>query len=432
MTPEVKERIAQIRRGEVPEGYKKRKRYIFPVSWNGMTLGNICSKIGSGKTPKGGEKTYTISGIPFIRSQNVLNGTMDISEIKHIDTSTFREMAGSAVYKNDILLNITGASIGRCCIVKDELCPANVNQHVCIIRFDEKQANRQFVMNCLLSEQLGQFQINSYQAGGNREGLNFQQVSKIWMPCPPIPEQQRIASILSTQDKVIELKEKLLEEKKQQKKYLMQQLLTGKKRLPGFSGEWKEVRLNQFLKERKEENIEQKLRICSVAVKEGVVDQIEHLGRSFAAKNTSNYGVAYNGDIIYTKSPTGDFPYGIIKQNHLKERVAISPLYGIYKPVSFALGYILHTYFSNPINTRNYLYPIVQKGAKNTINITNKVFISNTLYLPLSLSEQEAIAEVFSTADHEIELLQKSIEAEKQKKKALMQLLLTGIVRVQV
>ena len=249
---------------------------------------------------------------------------------------------------------------------------------------------------------------------------------------PPLPEQQKIAAILSTQDKVIELKEKLLVQKQQQKKCLMQQLLTGKLRLPDVNGEWTSVKLKELLIERNEKNAEQNHRICSVAVSKGVVDQIEHLGRSYAAADTSNYGVAHYGDIIYTKSPTGDFSLGIIKQNRMRENVAISPLYGIYKPISFSTGYLLNIYFESTINTKNYLTPIVQKGAKNTIAISNSAFLENKIFFPMDEATQSRIAKVFELTDHEIDLLHKSIEAEKQKKKALMQLLLTGKVSVRI
>lgn len=249
---------------------------------------------------------------------------------------------------------------------------------------------------------------------------------------PPLPEQQKIAAILSTQDKVIELKEKLLVQKQQQKKYLMQQLLTGKLRLPDVNGEWTSVKLKELLIERNEKNAEQNHRICSVAVSKGVVDQIEHLGRSYAAADTSNYGVAHYGDIIYTKSPTGDFSLGIIKQNRMRENVAISPLYGIYKPISFSTGYLLNIYFESTINAKNYLTPIVQKGAKNTIAISNSAFLENKIFFPMDEATQSRIAKVFELTDHEIDLLHKSIEAEKQKKKALMQLLLTGKVSVRI
>ena len=267
---------------------------------------------------------------------------------------------------------------------------------------------------------------------GRNKTLGQECFLKSKITLPPIAEQQKIATILTTQDKVIELKEKRLAEKQRQKKYLMQQLLTGKKRLPGFSGEWKNIKLCEVLSERKEKNVEQNLRICSVAVQKGVVDQVEHLGRSYAANDTSNYSVAHYGDIIYTKSPTGDFLYGIVKQNLLQETVAVSPLYGVFTPLTFGLGYFLHTYFQSAICARNYLLPIVQKGAKNTINITNDTFISSKLYLPLDVEEQKAIADTFIAADREIELLRQDIRQEKQKKKALMQLLLTGIVRVTV
>ena len=267
---------------------------------------------------------------------------------------------------------------------------------------------------------------------GRNKTLGQERFLKSKIVLPPIEEQQKIAAILTTQDRVIELKEKRLAEKQRQKKYLMQQLLTGKKRLPGFSGEWKNIKLCEVLSERKEKNVEQNLRICSVAVQKGVVDQVEHLGRSYAANDTSNYSVAHYGDIIYTKNPTRDFLYGIVKQNLLQETVAVSPLYGVFTPLTFGLGYFLHTYFQSAICARNYLLPIVQKGAKNTINITNDTFISSKLYLPLDVEEQKAIADTFIAADREIDLLRQDIEQEKQKKKALMQLLLAGIVRVKI
>ena len=263
-----------------------------------------------------------------------------------------------------------------------------------------------------------------------KQRVHFSDFMEFSIELPPIEERKEIAKILATQDRVIELKKKLLEERLRQKKYLMRQLLTGKQRLPGFDGKWKNVKQSEVLLERKEKNSGQNHRICSVAVKKGVVDQIEHLGRSYAAADTSNYGVAHYGDVIYTKSPSGEFPYGIVKQSQMKESVAVSPLYGIFEPVNYELGYVLHTYFGYTINCSNYLLPIIQKGAKNTINITNGVFVSNCLYLPVDYKEQKALAKVFITADREIGLLRQNLEQEERKKKALMQLLLTGIVRV--
>lgn len=104
--------------------------------------------------------------------------------------------------------------------------------------------------------------------------------------------------------------------------------------------------------------------VCSVSVTQGVVNQIEYLGRSFAAKDTQHYNVVKYGDIVYTKSPTGDFPYGIVKRSNVKCDVAVSPLYGVYKPVNDYVGIILHFYFMQPSNTLNYLHPLIQKAQR--------------------------------------------------------------------
>lgn len=107
---------------------------MVPNGWELNNLGRLATKIGSGVTPKGGSNAYKLSGIPLIRSQNVLWGSLDLSDVAYIDEDQHKKMKGSIVYKNDVLLNITGASIGRSAV--SHLNEANVNQHVCIIRSD--------------------------------------------------------------------------------------------------------------------------------------------------------------------------------------------------------------------------------------------------------------------------------------------------------
>lgn len=422
MTPEIKQRIEQIRRGEVPEGYVKKRKVVIPQQWGLPQIKDIAS-ISSGSTPNRNNSEYWNGNIAWVTtgelSSGHVNHTSELITVKAVKETKMR------IYPQGTLLMAMygqGKTRGTVAILEID---AAVNQACAAITVKDGKSKFLF------------YQLkNSYQDirklsnTGNQENLNADIIKTYQVPWAPDEEQERISTILTTQDKVIELKEKRLAEKQRQKKYLMQQLLTGKKRLPGFSGEWKNIELCEVLSERKEKNVEQNLRICSVAVQKGVVDQVEHLGRSYAANDTSNYSVAHYGDIIYTKSPTGDFLYGIVKQNLLQETVAVSPLYGVFTPLTFGLGYFLHTYFQSAICARNYLLPIVQKGAKNTINITNDTFISSKLYLPLDVEEQKAIADTFIAADREIELLQQDIEQEKQKKKALMQLLLTGIVRV--
>ena len=424
MTPEIKRRIEQLRRSSIPEGYKKTKAGILPADWDLHMLGECLSRVEKPVEVKPNE-LYTQIGI---RSHG--------KGIFYKEPVTGSALGNKAVFwiePDCFIVNIVFAweqAIGK--TTQSEV--GMIGSH----RFPMyRPVNDRVDIDYLISYFLTKRGTDILEAAspggaGRNKTLGQERFLKSKIVLPPIEEQQKIAAILTTQDRVIELKEKRLAEKQRQKKYLMQQLLTGKKRLPGFSGEWKNIKLCEVLSERKEKNVEQNLRICSVAVQKGVVDQVEHLGRSYAANDTSNYSEAHYGDIIYTKSPTGDFLYGIVKQNLLQETVAVSPLYGVFTPLTFGLGYFLHTYFQSAICARNYLLPIVQKGAKNTINITNDTFISSKLYLPLDVEEQKAIADTFIAADREIDLLRQDIEQEKQKKKALMQLLLAGIVRVKI
>ena len=146
-------------------------------------------------------------------------------------------------------------------------------------------------------------------------------------------------------------------------------------------GSWRIQTLSDVLSERTELNHEGHA-VHSVSVSKGIVNQIEYLGRSFAANDTSRYHVAYPGDVIYTKSPTGEFPYGIVKQSQISIKAALSPLYGVYVPISPEIGYIIHNHFLSAKNALNYLHPLIQKGAKNTINITNQRFLQNSMPLP--------------------------------------------------
>lgn len=156
-------------------------------------------------------------------------------------------------------------------------------------------------------------------------------------------------------------------------------------------GNWYYTKLSEVLVERKELNKKQ-YPIYSVSVSEGVINQVDYLGRSFAAKDTHHYHLAYKNDIIYTKSPTGAFPYGIIKQSFIETPVAISPLYAVYTPITNEIGLFLHYYFLNPIITNNYLHPLIQKGAKNTINISNQQFISGSVPIPKNISSITALS----------------------------------------
>ena len=424
MTPKIKQRIEQIRRGEVLEGYKKTKVGIVPLEWKETRFRNMFSRV-TRKNNEGNDNVLTISAQYGLISQRDFFNKDIASEDK---SNYYLLKNGEFAYNKSYSNGYPYGALKRLDMYdKGIVSPL----YICFAATEENKCP-DFYLQYFEGGKMNR-EIQAFaQEGARNHGLLNIAVDDFFnsnIIAPSIPEQEKIAEILSAQDKLIELKEKLVEEKKKQKKALMQQLLIGKKRLPGFSGDWKKQKMSDVLFERKEENVDQNLRICSVAVNSGVVDQFEHLGKNMAANDTSNYNVVHYGDIVYTKSPTGAFPYGIVKQSQLTERVAVSPLYGVYKPASYEIGYLLNEYFMYSNNTNGYLLPIVNKGAKNTINISNSTFISPSIYLPVDFDEINKLVQIFKTANKEIETLQKELNQEKLKKKALMQLLLTGIVR---
>jgi type I restriction enzyme S subunit len=159
---------------------------------NLVRLEDHALKIGSGQTPRGGEISYAKFGIPLIRSQNVLMGSFSREGLAFISPEMNESMSGSQVFPRDVLLNITGASIGRVCVVPEEICPANVNQHVCIIRCDDT-LQPEYVAALLASPKF-QSMIWESQAGGTRQALTKQMIEDFEIPWLPEPAQIETAS----------------------------------------------------------------------------------------------------------------------------------------------------------------------------------------------------------------------------------------------
>lgn len=201
-----------------------------PINWEVKQIGEMVVKVGSGITPRGGSASYVDVGIPLIRSQNVHSDGLRLDDVSYITETQHAKMSGSQLKPCDVLLNITGASIGRCYYLPSDFKEGNVNQHVCIIRLKKEIMDSAFLTFCLNSE-LGQRQVMSLQAGGNREGLNFQQVRAIKLPVPTSDEQKKIAEFVSSIEKNIRNKLAKLAHLSDTKKALMQDLLTGKVRV---------------------------------------------------------------------------------------------------------------------------------------------------------------------------------------------------------
>ena len=260
-------------------------------------------------------------------------------------------------------------------------------------------------------------------AGRNRT-LGQERFLKSKITLPPLPEQQKIAAILSTQDKVIELKEELLAQKQQQKKYLMQQLLTGKKRLPGFDRKWNYVKANEIFKSIVDKSHDGKLEVLSSTQDKGIVPRSQvDIDIKYNENSLSTYKKVCEGDFVISLR---SFQGGIEYSNYAG---IVSPAYTVLR----AIVKIDDGYYKQFFKSSNYIkrLNVAVYGIRDGKQISYDDFGQIRIPVP-PIEEQREVAKVLSTADHEIDLLQKSIEAEKQKKKALMQLLLTGKVSVRI
>ena len=370
----------------------------FTGEWEKCKLSKVCSFF-SGGTPPSSNKEYYNGNIPFIRSGELHNDETELFITKEgLDNS-----AAKMVEVGDLLLALYGATSGDIAISKIK---GAINQAILCIRTKQNKKFVESVWNKHVARLL-----QTYLQGG-QGNLSADIVKNIPFYFTNIEEQNKLARFISLLDQRIAAQNKIIEKYES----LIQAIIYQKKTDGIRKGNWQKTELSKVLQERTEKNING-YTVCSVSVSQGVINQIEYLGRSFAAKETSHYNVVKYGDIVYTKSPTGDFPYGIVKRSYIKNAVAVSPLYGVYKPINDNIGVILHFYFMQPNNAFNYLHPLIQKGAKNTINITNTRFLENSIPLPKTEDEAVYIANALTRIQTKIDIdksMLRSYEREKQ------------------
>ena len=203
-----------------------------PTEWRLSKIKVGVTKVGSGKTPSGGADVYSDEGVLFLRSQNIYDTGLILDPPTYIPSEIHEEMKNTRVVPNDVLLNITGGSIGRCCIFLSEFAEANVNQHVSIIRVIKDIFIPEF-MHLYWVSYLGKMSIQLYQTGGNREGMTAEAIKNSPIPIPSIPEQSEIVAYLNEKtaaiDSLIQKKEQLISELEAYKKSLIYEYVTGKK-----------------------------------------------------------------------------------------------------------------------------------------------------------------------------------------------------------
>lgn len=397
----------------------------FDGEWDNMLLGDILTfknGINAAKEDYGfGHKFINVLDIinnDFITNEKII-GSVNISDA---------DFQKNLVEYGDILFqrsSETREEVGQANVYLDKNKPATFGGFV--IRGKKKAEYNPLFLNYLLKTQKARNEITTKSGGSTRYNIGQETLSAVGVFMSNLNEQQKIASFLSSIDQRIQLLTHKKEQLEQYKKGIMQQIFSQELRFRDENGQeypmWTNVKLFSILNEHLKKNSHNKIaEVFSVSKDKGVVNQIEHLGRSYAAENITHYKIVEPFDIIYTKSPTSNFPFGIIKQNITNRTGVVSPLYAVFKPITRALGTILHYHFLSWVNTYNYLVPLVQKGPKNTMNINNTDFLNgNSFVLPTSLAEQQKIASFLSSLDDKITQVNTQLDLTRKWKQGLLQ-----------
>lgn len=418
MTDTIKHRIEKIRRGEVPEEYKKSKNGIVPSNWKEVRFKRMFSRITRRNTINNTNVLTISAQYGLINQEDFFSKSVAGSD----KSNYFLLRQGEFAYNKSYSANYPYGAIKRL-----EAYPSGIVSplYICFSATEEN-ACPTFYLHYFEAGKLNR-EIEAFaQEGARNHGLLNIPVDDFFnslLLVPPEAEQQEITAVLSTQDKIIELKEKVLSEKQRQKKYLMQQLLTGKKRLPNFTVPWTAAPLGNLFSERKETNCD-KLQLLAITGTQGVIPRSELDLKDNSSEDKSKYLKICVGDIGYN---TMRMWQGVSAYSNYEG--IVSPAYTILKPVADIDAKYFSYLFKLP-EIVFLFYRFSQGLVDDTRNLKYEDFKKITVHYPLDRREQTAIAKVLSTADREIDLLRQDIEQEKQKKKALMQLLLTGIVRV--
>ena len=373
--------------------------------WEEKAIRDFALLVTKGTTPTSIGMDFSKTGITFVKIESIVNNKIEEKLCAYISENTNKALSRSILQENDILISIAGA-LGRCAIVKRNILPANTNQALALIRLDEKKVNIDYIYWYLQSDNVAKF-ISGISVQGAQANLSLENIKDLPIPLPPLPEQRRIAEVLSDTDELIATLEKLIAKKKAIKQGAMQELLTGKRRLPGFSGEW----------------VERKLGDCLI------------VGHGQSQKNIENRNGKY--PILATSGVIGWTNYFMYD----KPSVLIGRKGTIDKPQYMETPFwTIDTLFYTIINQDNsakYLYYLFctigwskLNEASGVPSLSRRVIEDIDVFLPPTHSEQTAIANILSDMDAEIDALLAKLSKYKNIKYGMMNELLTGRIRL--
>ena len=413
---------------EARPGYKKTKLGWIPEEWNLVPLIEVCNKFINGGTPSTKIADYWEGNIPWITGADIIN--QEINEVRRFITNEAVQNSATNVIKKGNLLIVTRTGVGKLTIAPYDIA---ISQDLTGVYCKAEKLNTLFLFYYLDYSISYLARLNQ---GTSINGITRDTLIKYLIKLPPLQEQHKIATILSTWDKTIDRIRHLIEKKQQLKKGLAQQLLTGKKRLPGFSGEWERIALGDIAAIRgrigwkglkQSEYIEDgPYLIASKHIQDGRIiwDTCDHI--TIERYNESFEIALKEGDVIFSKDGALGNPALI---DYLPGEATINSTMMLVRPENNKLD---SSYLFSCLQSFLFDKLVREKVSGGAIpHIFQRDMKSFQIPLP-DRAEQQKIEAVLSACDKEIQLLKQKLATLKQQKKGLMHKLLTGEVRVKI
>jgi type I restriction enzyme S subunit len=408
------------KRNENRSGYKKTKIGWIPNDWKCVPFPSI-AKINRGRfshRPRNAPQFYG-GKYPFVQTGDISNSNVFIT--RHSQTLNSEGLSISKIFKAGTILMTIAANV-------DSLVGISPDPN-CVDTY---------FLNAYLNS------IKNYHRylapRSAQHNINVESISLYYIPLPSLIEQKKIAEIISTWDSAIEQTRKLIEAKKRSKKALMQQLLTGKKRLPGFGkakdrkkfrffelpDDWKCSRIREVAEECSERNTQQdKLTVLSCSKYLGFVESSEYFGKQVFSENTSNYKIIRHGCFGYPSNHIEEGSIGLLLNHDIG---IVSPIYTVFKCDDCIMPEYLYALFKT--DTYRHIFSISTNSSVDRRGSLRWKGFSLIQVPNPPKEEQHAIVDVLQTADNEINQLEEKLKALKKQKRGLMQKLLSGEVRV--
>ena len=406
---------------QLPDGYKQTAVGIIPEDWEVEKFKNNANFF-SGGTPSTVKLEYYNGIIPFIKSGEIYNNKTEqfLSEIGVANSSA------KLVEQGDLLYALYGANSGEVAISKIN---GAINQAILCIRPNHK-FEKTFLYNYFLEQKA--IILKSYLQGG-QGNLSAEIIKNLIIPIPPLPEQQKIAEILSTWDNAIDNCKKIIKKLKKRNKGLAQQLLSGKTRVKGFEyTKWENKRLKDIALRVTAKNEELNDTVVTISAQRGFVLQEDFFNKRVASDTLLNYYLLKKGQFAYNKSYSNGYPMGAFKRLDNFEKAVVTTLYICFELKKNVDSDFMNYFFENGMMV-NYLMKVAQEGgrAHGLLNIGLDDFFNLKLTIP-SKDEQEKIANILDNATNELKQYEQKLANLQLQKKGLMQQLLTGKVRVKL